>query len=135
MTDLFPTIFPFLAIGIMIGIFVLFVRLDRRMSRGAHSAGAREPERPRPTGQERTPWELKAIEDQLMMTRHQAAPAVSRYDLTATVNRLVSAAGLDNPDDQLQLTANETRLAEAITRIEKRIGLPPIDQNTRQQTK
>lgn len=135
MSQLLSTIFPFLAFGALIAILVLFVRLDRRMSRGAHSAGPRQTQRPRPTGQERTPRELKAIEDQLMMTRNQAAPAVSRYDLTATVNRLVSAAGLDNPNDQLPITANEMRLGQAITRIEERIGLPPIDQNRSQQTK
>jgi hypothetical protein len=127
MVDGVVTIFPILAGVLAAVVLVLAVRLDRRMSRAAHSAGRREQERPAPPGQTKTPWELQAIEDQLQLMRAQSSRAVPRYDLNATVNRLIVAARLDAPGDQLPITADERQLAAAITRIETRLGLPPLD--------
>jgi hypothetical protein len=128
--DWLVTAFPFIAGAVAVVVLILAVRLDRVMSRGAHSAGRRERERPAPAGQTRTPWELQAIEDQLQLMRVQTSRAVPRYDLNATVNRLIVAAKLDAHGDQLPITADEAQLAAAITRIEDRLGLEPLDDST-----
>lgn len=117
--------FPALVVLAVIVLLVLAVRLDRRLSRGAYSAGPWETERPTPPGQERTPWELKAIDDQLILATGAGGAAVPRYDLTATVNRLITAAGLP-PREQLPLSANLQELSTAIGLIEDRLGLPPL---------
>ena len=127
MVDSIIAVFPFLAGAMALLVLALAVRLDRQMSRGAYSAGRREPERPPPPGQARTPWELQAIEDQLQLMRLHHGRAVPRYDLNATVNRLIVAARLDSSEYQLPITADEALLAAAVTRIEGRLGLSPID--------
>jgi len=124
-TDQLATAFPFLVVGAVVVVLVLALRLDRRLSRGAYSAGPWETERPTPPGQERTPWELKAIDDQLILATGAGGAAVPRYDLTATVNRLITAAGLP-PREQLPLSANLQDLSAAIGLIEDRLGLPPL---------
>lgn len=117
--------FPVLVVVAVVVLLVLALRLDRRLSRGAYSAGPWETERPKPPGQERTPWELKAIDDQLILATGAGGAAVPRYDLTATVNRLITAAGLP-PREQLPLSANLQELSTAIGLIEDRLGLPPL---------
>lgn len=120
--------FPLVVAVIVVVIVVLTFRLDRRMSRGAYSAGPLDVVEARPPGQERTPWELRAIEDQLQLAMSAGTSAVPRYDLAATVNRLISAAGL--PDDvQLPVTADLHELNLAITRIEQRLELPPLTES------
>lgn len=130
MTSLLIAAFPVLVVIGLLAVLVFAFRLDRRMGRGPHSAGPRIPDIPAPIGQARTPWELKAIEDQLLLTRHRTGPVVSRYDLTATVNRLTVAAGLDDPGYQLPVTADEQQLAAAIARIEDQLGLAPLEHQT-----
>ncbi|MCP3992992.1 MAG: hypothetical protein GY724_28275 [Actinomycetia bacterium] len=126
MTDLLVDLFPlFVIIGILV-VFLTAARLDRRMSRGAHSAGPAEVPRPTPAGQEQVPWELRSIEDQVQLVSTHTTSAVPRYDLTATVNRLMTASGLTDPRDQLPMTASEADLATAITKIEARLELAPL---------
>ena len=118
--------FPLLAVLALVVIGFLALRLDRRMSRSAYSAGPIDVPRPKPVGQEPTPWELQAIDDQLRLVINHGSAAVPRYDLTATVNRLVAAAGLSDKGAQLPITANEAQLAAAIAQIEHRLELPPL---------
>jgi hypothetical protein len=125
MIDRLIELFPLVAVVAVVVVLMLALRLDRRLSRGAFSAGPMDIERSRPAGQERTPWELLAIDDQLVLATGSAGPAVPRYDLTATVNRLITAAGLP-AHHQLPITANLDQLATAISHIEDRLGLPPL---------
>lgn len=127
MASWLATIFPALVVLTVVASAALAVRLERKMSRAAHSAGPAQTEQPRPPGQEKTPWELNAIEDQLRLTTHPGGAAVPRYDLTATLNRLLSAAGFSEPNQQLAITANEAQLSAAVTRLEEHLGLAPID--------
>ena len=122
-------LFPVLAGLALLITAVLAFRLNRRMSRAAYSAGPLEIPRPKPAGQEPTPWELRAIDGQLRLLNHGSTP-VPRYDLTATVNRLVVAAGFNDGRDQLPMTADHAQLAAAITRIEHRLELPPLTEGT-----
>ena len=124
-TDQLAAAFPLLVVVAVVLLLVLALRLDRRLSRGAYSAGPWETEHPTPPGQERTPWELKAIDDQLTLASGAGGAAVPRYDLTATVNRLVTASGL-SANHQLPLSANLQELSAAIGQIEHRLGLPPL---------
>jgi hypothetical protein len=127
------TLFELFPLLVVIGVLIVVVgalRLDRRMSRGAYSAGPTEVPRPDPAGQAAVPWELRAIEDQLRMASAQSSQAVPRYDLTATVNRLLTAAGLTDPRHQLPVTATEAELAAAVTKIEQQLGLPPLHGGT-----
>jgi hypothetical protein len=118
-------LFPLLAVVAVVLVLILALRLDRRLSRGAYSAGPADIERPSPPGQERIPWELKAIDDQLTLASGGGGAAIPRYDLTATVNRLISAAGLPS-QDQLPLSADLNQLTAAIGLIEQRLGLPVL---------
>ncbi len=120
--------FPLFVVVSLVPIIMLTVRLERRISRTPDSAGPAEPVRPTPPGLQQTPWELQAIEDQLAMARHQRGAGVRRYDLTGTVNRLVAAAGFDQPSDELPLAASEAQLGAAIARIEARLELPPLEE-------
>ncbi len=130
MTELFVRAFPIVAGAVIVTVVILAIRLDRRMSRAPYSAGSYEPEQPSPLGQERTPWELKAIEDQLHLLSSAVGPAVPRYDLTATVNRLISASGLTDAQDQLPITATIDQLAVSVAKIEDQLGLAPLDEGT-----
>lgn len=126
MTELLVRFFPLLVIAVIVLVLVLALRLDQRLSRGPYSAGPIDLVQPEPIGQERSPWELSAIQDQLDAVAAPGAPVVRRYDLTATVNRLTNAAGMTDPRHQLPITANEMELAAAITKIEQQLGLPPL---------
>ncbi len=126
MTDLLIGLFPLFVILGVLSLFFAALRLDRRMSRGAHSAGPTEAPRPAPVGQEQVPWELRSIENQLRSVPIHTTGAVPRYHLTATVNRLITASGLANPLDQLPMAATEADLARAIAKIEARLGLAPL---------
>lgn len=119
--------FPLLVLIALVPIILLAVRLERRISRTPDSAGPAETVQARPPGQQTTPWELKAIEDQLIIARQRTGAGVPRYDLTGTVNRLITAAGFDQPGDELPLAASEAQLSAAIARIEERLELPPLD--------
>ncbi len=123
MVDAVIAAFPLVAGLLAAAVLLLAVRFDRKLARGPSSAGPREPEQPPPPGQTRTPWELQAIEDQLRLLRTQGHRAVPRYDLNATVNRLIVAARLDDPEDQLPITADEDDVEAAIARVEAQLGL------------
>jgi hypothetical protein len=117
-------LFPLAVLAGLAIVFILAIRLNRRVSRGTGSAGDLEPSRPEPVGQARTPWEVRAIDDQIRMLRHRSVTA-PRHDLTATVNRLIAAAGLA-ADQQLPLDANREQLEAAVARMEHQLGLPPL---------
>jgi hypothetical protein len=117
--------FPFVILLMAVTVAGLALRLDRRLSRGAHSAGPLEPERPKPAGLEQTPWELRGIDDQLTLAG-RGSPAIPRYDLTATVNRLIVAAGMHDPGQQLPMSAGLGQLEQAVTNIVRMLGLPPL---------
>ena len=123
-------VFPLLGGFAALVIGFLAFRLKRRLDRSAYSAGPIEIPRPKPFGQEVTPWELRSIENQLRLLVNHGSPAVPRYDLTATVNRLVVAAGMTDAKDQVPVTANEAQLAAAISRIEQQLGLPPLTEGS-----
>ena len=125
--DILLQVYPWaVALGVVV-VFIAALRLDRRMSRGAHSAGPADVPRPAPPGQAEIPWELEAIEGQLRLAAGRTSLAVQRYDLTATVNRLLVAAGLTGAHHQLPMTATEDQLDHAITLIERQLELPPLE--------
>ncbi len=126
MTDLLIDLFPLFVIVGTMSLFFAALRLDRRMSRGAHSAGPTEAPRPAPVGQEQVPWELRSIENQLRSVPIRTTGAVPRHELTATVNRLMMASGLTNPLDQLPITATEADMTRAVAKMETRLGLAPL---------
>jgi hypothetical protein len=114
--------FPLLVVVATVALIVFLIRLDRRLSRGALSAGPRSPARAEPPGLQQTPWELKAIDDQLLASPgHQA-----RSDLTKTVNRLIQAAGVDDPGRLLPPNASDHEIGDAISRLEQQLELPPL---------
>ncbi len=131
MTDVLAPLFTPLVVLAALVVVVLAVLLDRRIGPGPRTAGPRDRDRPAPPGQERTPWELKAIEEQLLVARGLATAAAPRYELTVTVNRLLVAAGLTDVHPELPVTADEAQLATAITLIEDRLGLPPLARTER----
>jgi hypothetical protein len=116
------SMFPLLVAVVSIALIVFLIRLDRRLSRGALSAGPRDPQRAEPPGLQRTPWELKAIDDQLLASPGHRA----RIDLTKTVNRLIRAAGIDDPARLLRPDASDHEIAAAISSLEQRLELPPL---------
>lgn len=128
MRDLLYVLFPLLVLLGALVVFVAALRLDRRMSRGAHSAGPADVPRPAPAGQAALPWELQAIEDQLRLSATPTSSTVPRHDLSATVNRLMRAAGFNLPHEQIPPGASPERLAQAIAKIEHRLGLPPLEE-------
>ncbi len=79
---------PLIATLGFIGLTILLIRLNRRISRGSRSAGPRIVEPPNPPGLAATPWELEAIDLQL----RSATETVARRDLVSTVNRLITAS-------------------------------------------
>ncbi len=79
---------PAIALLAAVGLTILLIRLNRRVSRGSRSAGPRTVEPPSPAGLTATPWELEAIDLQLRSPRD----SVARRDLVATVNRLITAS-------------------------------------------
>ena len=117
-----PSLFPWLVVVTTIVLLILLVRLDRRLSRGALSAGPRSPGRAEPPGLQQTPWELKAIDDQL----HSSPGHRAREDLTKTVNRLIQAAGVDDPTRLLPPTASDHEIASVISQLERQLELPPL---------
>ena len=105
---------PILAIAALVIVLALAFRLSRRIDRGPTSAGPVETEPVTPPGQEPSPWELRAIDEQLQrLVRRDAG--VRRSDLTGTVNRLITAAGLP-ATEQLLPGADLNQLAATITR-------------------
>lgn len=120
--SLLPTLFPLLVVlaTLVLGIFV--IRLDQKLSRGSQSAGPRETIRPKQVGLQQTPWELRAIDDQLRAASNRQA----RADLTNTINRLSKAAGIDDPAFMLTHEANDNMISGVIATLEERLDLPPL---------
>jgi len=98
----------------LVALIVLFIRLNRRVSRGTDSAGPRILEQPVPVGQKATSWELEAIDAQL--TSHRTSTA--RQDLIATVNRLAAASG---EPGRVSGNADNVEIDHLITRVENLI--------------
>ena len=114
--------FPWLVFAACVGLLVVVIRLDRRLSRGARSAGPRDIQRPRPVGLQQTPWELKAIDDQLQ----SGTGTRPRIDLTNTLNRLTRAAGLDGPQHQLPPNATNDMIQWVVQELETKLELGPM---------
>lgn len=128
MISLLLDLFPYVAgLGALLVVF-LGLRLHRHLGQGSYSAGPLEVQAPEPPGQEATPWELRAIDDQLTMVTHPGSEVVRRYDLTATINRLTASAGLVGDEYQLPITATEAQLEAAVARIEERLDLPQLSE-------
>ncbi len=119
LTSIFPVLVTIAAL--LLAFFAL--RLDRRLSRGSKSAGPREPARPEQVGLQRTPWELKALDDQIRAGANRQA----RQDLVLTVNRLTAAAGINDPAYTLNTNANDHMIANVIAMLEQRLELAPLD--------
>lgn len=114
--------FPLLVVvgGLVLAFFVF--RLNRRLSRGAQNAGPRYVMRPQQAGLQRTPWELRAIDDQILLPPNSRA----RTDLVHTINRLTKAAGETDPAYLLGPHASDTDIAAVVDRLEQRLELPPL---------
>ena len=110
---------PFIAIIAAIGMVVLLVRLNRRVSRGSRSAGPRATETPTPIGLTATPWELEAID--LQLTSAPDSPA--RRDLVATVNRLIAASQNHTRRTVLPLNASNGQIEQIIAELEGKLDL------------
>ncbi len=120
--NLLTTLFPLLVVvaTLVLGVFV--IRLDQKLSRGSRSAGPRETTRPKQVGLQKTPWELRAIDDQLRAASNRQA----RADLANTINRLSRAAGIDDPAFMLNQQANDNMISGVIATLEERLDLPPL---------
>ena len=114
--------FPLLVVLVTLVLLGLLFRLDRRLSRGALSAGPRQPVRPDPPGLLQTPWELQAIHDQL--GGHPGDRL--RADLVKTVNRLIEAAGIADPAARLPFDATDHEIHTVVAELERRLELGPL---------
>lgn len=115
-------IFPVLVLLFFVALLALLYRLDRRLSRGSLSPGPREPVRAEPPGLLQTPWELRAIDDQLRGypgDRH-------RSDLIKTVNRLIGAGGITDATAQLPFDATDAEIEMVVAELERRLELGPL---------
>lgn len=110
---------PFITVIAMIGMVILLVRLNRRVSRGSRSAGPRSVEVPDPVGLTATPWELEAID--LQLSSSPDSPA--RRDLVATVNRLIAASQDHTRRTVLPLNASNAEVEEIIVDLEEKLDL------------
>ena len=120
--------FPVLVVVSGLILAVLAMRLDRKLSRGSQSAGPRDVVPPEQVGLQRTPWELKALHDQV----RSGADRQARHDLVQTVNRLSTAAGVTDPRWHLENNANDHMIANVIATLEQQLELPPIEQPNNQ---
>ncbi len=120
--SLLPSLFPLLVVlaTLVLGIFV--IRLDQKLSRGSQNAGPRDVVRAKQVGLQQTPWELRAIDDQLRAASNRQA----RADLSNTINRLSKAAGIDDPAFMLTPQANDNMISGVIATLEERLELPPL---------
>ncbi|MGI9597293.1 MAG: hypothetical protein ACR2QK_14110 [Acidimicrobiales bacterium] len=114
--------FPLLVFVASLALAFFALRLNRRLSRGAQSAGPREVVRPDQVGLQQTPWELKAIDDQIRVPANSRA----RGDLVQTINRLTRAAGVTDPAFLLPPNASDPMIANVILLLERRLELPPL---------
>ncbi len=130
MIDLLLDLVPLAVFVAALGVAFLAFRLQRHLGSGPYSAGPIDVQQPEPPGQEATPWELKAIDDQLSLLEHSSG-VVRRYDLTNTINRLSTAAGLTGTAYELPITATSADLYAAVSRIEQRLDLPPLEEDRR----
>ncbi|MEM9565676.1 MAG: hypothetical protein AAGA93_23845 [Actinomycetota bacterium] len=116
---------PVVAVCVLV-LLALLLRLDRRLSRGSLSAGPREPLRAEPPGLLQTPWELQAIDDQLLGLpgdRH-------RSDLVKTINRLIDAGGITDPAARLPFDARDHEIETVVAELERRLELGPLPPTT-----
>jgi hypothetical protein len=116
---------PFVAVIAMIGMVILLVRLNRRVSRGSRSAGPRSVDAPDPVGLTATPWELEAIDLQLSSPRDSPA----RRDLVATVNRLIAASQNHTRRTVLPISAGNGEIEDIVIDLEKKLGLHGASNN------
>ncbi len=116
------SLFPLLVFLTGLVLALLVFRLNRRLSRGAQNAGPRYVLRPEQAGLQRTPWELRAIDDQIRLTPNSRA----RTDLVNTINRLTKAAGEPDPAYLLAPNATDAHIAAVVDRLELRLELPPL---------
>lgn len=122
--ELFPIV---VLLGALMVVY-FGLRLHRHLGESSFSAGPLDVQRAESPGQEATPWELKAIDDQLTMLRDPSGGVVRRYDLNATIDRLSASAGLVGSEYELPITATEADLEAAVARIEEGLNLPPIQE-------
>lgn len=110
---------PLVAFVAFIGLTILLVRLNRRVSRGSRSAGPRRVEPPNPAGLTATPWELEAIDLQL----RSPGDSHARRDLVATVNRLITASRDQTQLAPIPLDASNDDIGRVIDVLESRLEL------------
>ncbi len=117
LADLLPFVIGLAAVGLII----LLVRLNRRVSRGSRSAGPRRVDPPNPAGLTATPWELEAIDLQLRSPKKSAG----RRDLVATVNRLITASRDRTELAPIPLDATNDDIERVIEVLESHLDLRP----------
>lgn len=110
---------PAIALLAAVGLTILLIRLNRRVSRGSRSAGPRTVEPPSPAGLTATPWELEAIDLQLRSPRD----SVARRDLVATVNRLITASRDRTDLAPIPLDASNDDVERVVEVLESRLDL------------
>lgn len=110
---------PAIALLAAIGLSILLLRLNQRISRGSRSAGPRTVEPPSPAGLTATPWELEAIDLQL----RSPMDSVARRDLVATVNRLITASRDRTDLAPIPLDASNRDVERVVEVLESRLDL------------
>ncbi len=116
---LLADLLPLIGTLTVIGLAVLLLRLNRRISRGSRSADPRTVEPPSPPGLTATPWELEAIDLQLRSPRK----SVARQDLVATVNRLITASRDRTDLAPIPLDASNDDIERIVEVLESRLDL------------
>ncbi|MGB5760116.1 MAG: hypothetical protein WBM50_24590 [Acidimicrobiales bacterium] len=116
------SIFPLLVVVAGLALAFFAFRLNRKLSRGAQSAGPWEVVQPEQVGLQRTPWELKAIDDQVRVPSNSRA----RGDLVQTINRLTKAAGVTDPAYLLAPNASDAMIEAVIGHLERGLDLAPL---------
>lgn len=110
---------PAITLLAAIGLSILLLRLNQRISRGSRSAGPRTVEPPSPAGLTATPWELEAIDLQL----RSPMDSVARRDLVATVNRLITASRDRTDLAPIPLDASNRDVERVVEVLESRLDL------------
>lgn len=113
--------FPFLVtIMVLVGIG-LATWLAKSISMGTIEGGPWELTIPEPPGQRDKPWELQAVEQQLVWSD----PSRGGAPIVALLNQLVDASSLDNDRFKLPTYASRSQVEWVVAELERETGIRP----------